>query len=60
MWDLRTMQCVLGFEARRSPGAEVTSVSSLAVSATHEHLLLAASGPAVLLFDMRMPAAGHP
>lgn len=60
MWDLRTLQCVLGFEARLRRDAPVGAVSSLAVSDSHEHLLYAASGPAVLLFDMRMPAVERP
>ena len=60
MWDLRTLQCVLGFEARLTKSAPAGPVNSLAVSAEHEHLLYAASGPAVLLFDMRMPAVEHP
>jgi WD40 repeat protein len=60
MWDLRTLQCVLGFEARLRPGAIATPVNSIAISPAYEHLLYAASGPAVLLFDMRMPAVEHP
>ena len=30
------------------------------MSKKHENLLFAASGPAVLLFDLRMPAVAHP
>jgi len=56
IWDMRTLQCVLGFENGKSRDP----VSSVAVSASAEHLLYAASGPAVLVFDLRMPAAEHP
>jgi len=60
MWDLRTLQCVLGFEARLRQDDKPGPVSSVAVSETHEHFLYAASGPAVLLFDLRMPAVQRP
>ena len=47
-------------QARLAPGARAGAVTSLAVSKAHENLLYAASGPAVLLFDLRMPAVAHP
>jgi len=59
MWDLRTLECVLGFEARIAPGAPAGAVTSLAGTArppaTHTVLSARALGPRTLIH-----ACAHP
>jgi WD40 repeat protein len=60
VWDVRALQCVIGFAGCSRPRFQNSPVNSVAVSASQENLLYTASGPSVFLFDLRMPVADQP